>query len=106
MRSTDTKARTRAEARGSYRTPSRRRSVINCRSGKPAPDIFLLAADQVGARPDRCLVYEDSDAGFTAALAAGMAAFDVRTYGLWPAGAQEGPLAGEPHTGGVGPLRR
>jgi beta-phosphoglucomutase-like phosphatase (HAD superfamily) len=47
--------------------------------GKPAPDIFLLAAQRLNARPDRCLVYEDADAGITAALAAGMTAYNVRT---------------------------
>jgi beta-phosphoglucomutase-like phosphatase (HAD superfamily) len=47
--------------------------------GKPAPDIFLLAARRLDARPDRCLVYEDADAGVNAALAAGMTAYNVRT---------------------------
>lgn len=50
--------------------------------GKPAPDIFLLAAQRLGARPDRCLVYEDTDAGVAAALAAGMTAFHVRAGAL------------------------
>ncbi len=40
--------------------------------GKPAPDIFLLAAERVGARPERCWVIEDSQAGVEAARAAGM----------------------------------
>jgi beta-phosphoglucomutase-like phosphatase (HAD superfamily) len=39
---------------------------------KPAPDLFLHAAQQHGVRPDRCLVIEDSLSGVTAALAAGM----------------------------------
>ena len=43
--------------------------------GKPAPDVFLFAADQLGARPDRCAVVEDSVSGVTAGLAAGMAVF-------------------------------
>jgi HAD superfamily hydrolase (TIGR01509 family) len=40
--------------------------------GKPHPDLFLLAADRLGARSDACLVFEDSEAGATGALAAGM----------------------------------
>ena len=40
--------------------------------GKPHPDIFLFAADRLGARPDRCLVIEDSASGIRAAVAAGM----------------------------------
>lgn len=40
--------------------------------GKPAPDLFLHAAEQVGADPAGCLVIEDSPHGVTAALDAGM----------------------------------
>lgn len=43
--------------------------VVN---GKPAPDIFLLAAERVGVRPDRCWVVEDSLAGVEAGRAGGM----------------------------------
>jgi HAD superfamily hydrolase (TIGR01509 family) len=39
---------------------------------KPAPDIFLLAAQDLGAAPARCLAVEDSVNGLRAALAAGM----------------------------------
>jgi beta-phosphoglucomutase-like phosphatase (HAD superfamily) len=48
--------------------------------GKPAPDIFLTAARALGLRPERCLVYEDSDEGITAAHAAGMRVIDVRPF--------------------------
>lgn len=41
--------------------------------GKPAPDLFLHAARQMGADPADCVVIEDSPAGVTAAKAAGMA---------------------------------
>jgi HAD superfamily hydrolase (TIGR01509 family) len=40
--------------------------------GKPAPDLFLLAAAQFGAAPQQCLVIEDSFSGVAAAHAAGM----------------------------------
>lgn len=40
--------------------------------GKPAPDIFLLAAEKLGVPPANCLVVEDSPAGLAAAKAAGM----------------------------------
>ncbi len=41
--------------------------------GKPAPDIFLLAAECMGVRPEACVVFEDADPGIRAAQAAGMA---------------------------------
>jgi HAD superfamily hydrolase (TIGR01509 family) len=40
--------------------------------GKPAPDIYLLAAERLGMPPGRCLVLEDSEAGVRGASAAGM----------------------------------
>ncbi len=40
--------------------------------GKPAPDIFLLAAQKLNIPPQECLVLEDSDSGILAAHAAGM----------------------------------
>jgi HAD superfamily hydrolase (TIGR01509 family) len=45
--------------------------------GKPAPDLFLLAARRLGATADRCVVLEDAPAGVQAALAAGMACVAV-----------------------------
>lgn len=45
--------------------------------GKPAPDIFLLAAQRLGVEPRRCLVLEDSEPGARAAHAAGMAVIIV-----------------------------
>ena len=40
--------------------------------GKPAPDMFLLAAKKMGVPPERCLVFEDAEPGMRAAVAAGM----------------------------------
>ena len=42
------------------------------RAGKPAPDIFLRAADLLGVLPEECLVFEDSRNGVVAAKKAGM----------------------------------
>lgn len=50
-------------------------------AGKPAPDLFLLAAKRMGVAPSKCIVYEDSDAGLEAARQAGMRWMDVRV--LW-----------------------
>jgi HAD superfamily hydrolase (TIGR01509 family) len=50
-------------------------SVDEVANGKPAPDVFLLAAEKMGAPPERCAVVEDSVSGVTAGLAAGMAVF-------------------------------
>jgi HAD superfamily hydrolase (TIGR01509 family) len=41
-------------------------------NGKPAPDIFLYAAKQMGIEPKNCLVIEDSQSGIKAGLAANM----------------------------------
>lgn len=43
-----------------------------CERGKPAPDVFLLAAERCSAEPAECVVFEDSEAGVVAAHAAGM----------------------------------
>lgn len=45
---------------------------IQVKNPKPAPDLFLFAADKMGADPSRCLVIEDSATGTRAGVAAGM----------------------------------
>lgn len=45
--------------------------------GKPAPDIYLYAAKQLGVDPAGCLALEDSPAGSRAAVAAGMTCYAV-----------------------------
>ena len=45
---------------------------------KPAPDIFLEAAQRIGVPPQLCQVFEDGDLGLEAARKAGMLATDVR----------------------------
>ena len=60
--------------------------------GKPAPDIFLVAAEALGAPPGDCLVVEDSPAGVTAAHAAGMQVLAVPYPGMDPARLSEADL--------------
>lgn len=60
--------------------------------GKPAPDIYELAARRIGVEPRDCLALEDSNAGIRAAVSASMAAVmvpdllrpdaDIRRYGV------------------------
>jgi len=47
-------------------------SSSEVRNGKPAPDLFLLAAERMGMTPERCLVVEDSVSGIAGGIAAGM----------------------------------
>ena len=47
--------------------------------GKPAPEMHLLVARELGVKPEECLAIEDSPAGIEAALAAGAQAIAVTT---------------------------
>ncbi|MFN7111883.1 MAG: HAD family hydrolase [Brevundimonas sp.] len=47
-------------------------AALHVERGKPHPDVFLYAARTMGADPARVLVIEDSEAGVTAGVAAGM----------------------------------
>ena len=51
--------------------------------GKPAPDVFLTAAERLGADPADCAAIEDSSNGLRAAAAAGMAVICV-PHGVYP----------------------
>ena len=46
-------------------------SGAEVKNGKPAPDVFLLAAKRLGVKPEECLVLEDSKAGVMAGSSAG-----------------------------------
>lgn len=65
-------------------------SVHDVRRGKPAPDVFLHAAEQMGVAPGACAVVEDSRLGVEAARAAGMRVF-AYAGGLTPAARLDGP---------------
>lgn len=58
--------------------------------GKPAPDIYLLAAERLGIAADKCLALEDSVPGGRAAQAAGMTLVAVPAF---PATAADFPFA-------------
>lgn len=58
--------------------------------GKPAPDLFLFAAAEMGVAPRACIVIEDSRSGVEAARAAGMRSLGY-CGGLTPAEWLEGP---------------
>jgi beta-phosphoglucomutase-like phosphatase (HAD superfamily) len=50
-------------------------SAMDVARGKPSPDLFLHAAQTMGAAPGRCAVVEDTRLGVEAGMAAGMAVF-------------------------------
>jgi mannitol-1-/sugar-/sorbitol-6-/2-deoxyglucose-6-phosphatase len=51
--------------------------------GKPHPAVFLTTAEQLGVRPDRCLVIEDSFNGLIAAKAAKMKTIVLPMASQW-----------------------
>ena len=59
-------------------------SAADVEHGKPAPDLFLLAAKRLGVEPAACAVVEDSPFGVEAAHAAGMKVF-AYSGGVMPA---------------------
>jgi HAD superfamily hydrolase (TIGR01509 family) len=65
-------------------------SASEVEHGKPAPDLFLHAAKQMGWEPATCAVVEDAPVGAQAAAAAGMTAFGYAGDGDAPALAAAG----------------
>jgi len=53
-------------------------SASDVNNGKPAPDLFLAAAQRLGVAPQDCLAVEDTLAGVRSAKAAGMFAIQLR----------------------------
>ena len=51
--------------------------AFDVKRGKPDPEIFLLAAERLGAAPNECLVFEDAPLGIEGARRAGMRAFGI-----------------------------
>jgi beta-phosphoglucomutase len=53
--------------------------IAAVRKGKPAPDLYLKAAEELRRRPEECVAFEDSYPGVASALAAGMRVVGVTT---------------------------
>jgi len=60
---------------------ARAHSAYDVPRAKPAPDVFLAAAEAEGVPPEACAVVEDSVPGTTAAVAAGMACIGLDAHG-------------------------
>ena len=61
--------------------------VVTCedvKHGKPAPDLYLLAAEKLKVDPKQCTAYEDATLGIQSAKAAGMDVVDVRRLEGYP----------------------
>ena len=59
-------------------------SSADVERGKPAPDLFLHVAEQMGVAPEACVVVEDSGLGVRGARAAGMAVYGYTGTGPAP----------------------
>jgi HAD superfamily hydrolase (TIGR01509 family) len=59
-------------------------TAFDVKHGKPAPDLFLLAAERIGVAPADCVVFEDSPLGIEAAKRAGMGSVLVERLVLPP----------------------
>ena len=54
-------------------------NAYSVKNPKPAPDMFLKAAELLGAAPEKCIVFEDAPGGIRAAYKAGMKAVCILT---------------------------
>jgi beta-phosphoglucomutase family hydrolase len=54
-------------------------TAAEVKNGKPAPDVFLIAAEKLNIKVDNCLVIEDAPVGIAAARKAGMKVIALRT---------------------------
>jgi len=54
-------------------------TAAEVKNGKPAPDVFLIAAEKLNIKVDNCLVIEDAPVGVTAARKAGMKVIALKT---------------------------
>jgi len=52
-------------------------SAEHVKNSKPAPDVYLLAAKEIGVDPDDCLILEDSPIGVQSAVSAGMKVYAI-----------------------------
>lgn len=59
-------------------------SADDVRLGKPAPDVYLYAAEKLGANPAECLALEDSATGARSAVAAGMTCYAIPDFHTKP----------------------
>lgn len=67
-----------------YRPPTFFQGIVSAEdvhTGKPDPEVYLMAAARVGTSPDRCIVVEDSVAGVEGARRAGMRSIGVSHNG-------------------------
>lgn len=53
-------------------------TIDDVKNGKPAPDLFLKAAECLNVLPEQCFIFEDSNEGLEAAHLAKIPAYDVR----------------------------
>ena len=84
------------EARGIRELMDSVHTACEVEHGKPAPDIYLLVAEDLNVSPEHCLVFEDIVEGIQAGKRAGMktcAVDDQATRDIWEIKKQEADYA-------------